>query len=1142
MIRSIIQYISLPFVCIFTFQSVALAVPNMASVEIPIQAGTVVRGWDVQQKGNEVSFVSNRNRPVVFVVQDAHDNFSVQKNIEHIISSLLPSLAAERVVVGVEGSYKKVSLEFLRKYPFQSLRQKTSHALVRDGYITGAESAVISNDKPFDLFGVEDQKTFNQNLHIFQSIKKVEPRINQYLKGLYRVIEVLEKNVWSPELHDFHNAVAVYRDPAKTFHSYVMFLWEQAQMYDVDLYSYTHMQLFREILALSAGVDYVKLNDTIATLVRCVNESGVQRIFVPAPDAHVFNEGYYRYMQDLCVAAEKLSINVEEQYPLVSQQLVYYRKYALLDMELFLQELKRLETDIKNAIATTFEERQLIGIRKHMDLFARVFRLQATRMQVQTVRGNIEYNRFSKVMVKLMLLAQKYGVQTGFYKKRKVLEKMFDEALTFYDVAESRDGAMVHNLLKRMHYDEKRYGIMVVGGYHVAGVEKALADAGVASVIIAPMVDDMSQVAYTNRMLGGLTINDAHEKVVSHNTLNALFSEVDPAWEQHLEYTFDETYLSYAGTELLDLLGLPGTHEAVSFLNENRNAIIHYLQTKNTIGHDGAVQRVMALQNDISQKDKVYARIRNIAAELTTIRSVSAEENISEKKADSDGDIIVENAENIPAREIVTAQPYAAKKKPVNVLVAVMPSVLGGSYGGNLLAKLIWPNLGHQPKEQTGSDVDNKRPGKIRKGDDAVKKQSLNDIEPVDSVRNQKPEVGSLVLINMMTSEKKDNKIHIGASAGDRAFLRDAYNDIVQNFCGVLKDVDIKTITVSKKYFRVKLVQNTLIVPHNLMLSQDKDSLRKEMMYALVQPNRNISDIAHEACEELDDSVVQLFGGMQATERAVRTLGVWYAVYHDLLNGADAMYFIRNRAKTFGVEAEVEVALEAGTSIAMQRAVFLLAIHDVTSSTALLSEDIMRKVLVPVMRVYNFLNEQNISDGIVSGVEEYVIQQEGTGDFRRDIVDAEKKVSTYAEHGSALPVKIYMDAALKKTGHMRFLEKVFAEEEANGVPVQLVDDEAEAHICLGVDGISRMIGTHVFLFSTDDMSVVYAEVMTFAMLFHVVIASIVSDTGIGKADFSVFRWSERMNGAYCLQRALIDGLVKNVMNTVVKNQMIDVAA
>ncbi len=70
-------------------------------------------------------------------------------------------------LVLVEGGTGDVSLDSLRRVAWKKVRQRVSEDFLRQGKITGEEYLQLASDYPFELWGVEDQSLYRQNLNVF---------------------------------------------------------------------------------------------------------------------------------------------------------------------------------------------------------------------------------------------------------------------------------------------------------------------------------------------------------------------------------------------------------------------------------------------------------------------------------------------------------------------------------------------------------------------------------------------------------------------------------------------------------------------------------------------------------------------------------------------------------------------------------------------------------------------------------------------------------------------------------------------------------------------------------------------------------------------------------------------------------------
>ncbi|MBQ3834368.1 MAG: hypothetical protein II816_02485, partial [Elusimicrobia bacterium] len=111
--------------------------------------------------GKVISYNNSGSDTVVINIQDLHCDYSVQKNIYNIIDELCEKYNISNVYV--EGGIGTPDFGvFSHLNP--SYKKTVLENLLKSGTLTGAEYYAILNDKKDFLKGVEDEKSYNQNI------------------------------------------------------------------------------------------------------------------------------------------------------------------------------------------------------------------------------------------------------------------------------------------------------------------------------------------------------------------------------------------------------------------------------------------------------------------------------------------------------------------------------------------------------------------------------------------------------------------------------------------------------------------------------------------------------------------------------------------------------------------------------------------------------------------------------------------------------------------------------------------------------------------------------------------------------------------------------------------------------------------
>jgi hypothetical protein len=135
--------------------------------------------------------------PDYFLVQDVHREPSVQSQIATLIEKGYKQWGVKKIFM--EGAYTGVDLSVFHRVPTKT-QSYLLEQLVKDGHLSGAELAAIHIMErewgdppvsPFQLFGLENPKLYQENVMAFQSVVAQRDRALEALVPIRRLQETI---------------------------------------------------------------------------------------------------------------------------------------------------------------------------------------------------------------------------------------------------------------------------------------------------------------------------------------------------------------------------------------------------------------------------------------------------------------------------------------------------------------------------------------------------------------------------------------------------------------------------------------------------------------------------------------------------------------------------------------------------------------------------------------------------------------------------------------------------------------------------------------------------------------------------------------------------------------------------------------
>ncbi|MFH1383524.1 MAG: pantetheine-phosphate adenylyltransferase [Candidatus Omnitrophota bacterium] len=548
--NSIFKILSLTIAIIFTANTIAFSAPDFIyRIRIPEKYGKVKERWKSDNEDKQ----DKANRTII-VVEDAHENFTAQKNISEIIHTLIPQCDEKNVVVGVEGGRDEISLSQLSAYPIADIRGKVSEEMMKKGYFTGAEHAAITSRYPLLLYGVEDEKLFKKDFKAFHTINTYKPQLENMFAHIEDTMETLKNRMYNKELMLCDVSYERYCNGEESFDESFQYIGELWKEHNGDFSSFPQIELCKEIAV----------------------------------------------MQSL---SSKDALSIE-------------RKYALLDVYALDAELRRMFYEVKKILAHSDDELKLIEINDVCNRVRKLLSLEAQRKDAEAQVLSQITEEYPRLLQRLEMFKEKYIVDSkkeNYAVDSDLMKKTIGMAQEFYTLAQQREEAMVDNLLKRMDTKDKTYGVLVAGGYHSPGITNILREKNISYLTIRPHIGELSEkTGFMDRMMGRLMPIAPHMTSYIHTSYMSGLLEMlcGRLGKEKVLSLFDDEWTKKVGDN-------PDAASLLLLMKDNPN-ISTDIQKKAPFIHQAAQEIAgMILQEATEGKDRdsIIKRVKEIAEE-----------------------------------------------------------------------------------------------------------------------------------------------------------------------------------------------------------------------------------------------------------------------------------------------------------------------------------------------------------------------------------------------------------------------------------------------------------------------------------------------------------------------------------------------
>lgn len=415
--------------------------------------------------------------PVVLVVQDMHDVADAQKNISTLLADL--STAGKVSLFALEGATGDFRLEPFRRFVPADLLASVADGLLRRDLIGGPEHAgLVAPDAP-RLFGAEDPALYRQNLAAARA-------------ALHRQSEV--RRALAPARHALADAHARWDSPAAHAHALKAIDKAAGRLSLADYAAHLlsqpgaaaapvpNVRRLATALARERSMDFPRVEserrEFLARLSKALNERENAELLHRVVEHRAGRLGYGALFDALDGFARRHGLTLSD-YP----ALTAYRRYAeateSIERGPLLTELADLERRVEDALAVGPRARRLLVLERRW------------RLLTQLVDLSLSPDGWSAYLVERDALRRwpadlaALDVDLPRFPSPESL-RPFE---SFCERASRRNDALVANTLHRMRRDGARVAVLVAGGFHTPGLEKALVRREVAVGIYTPRVD-----------------------------------------------------------------------------------------------------------------------------------------------------------------------------------------------------------------------------------------------------------------------------------------------------------------------------------------------------------------------------------------------------------------------------------------------------------------------------------------------------------------------------------------------------------------------------------------------------------------------------------------------------------------------------
>lgn len=433
------------------------------------------------------------NRKQVIVIQDAHAILDAQNNIRELIQYFQKQYGVR--FIALEGGAGKLDPLLWRSFPDQKIKSEILENYLKRGELTGAQMAAILSSEKSNYYGIENGELYEKNYLAYLNAQKVKDAALQQITSIRTALDLERKKVYSEKLNSLHEQSEKLKAEQSSLVDFLKYAQSEIVTSDSRAefdQKYPQLSVLMSSLDKEATASALNSDAAIRQMAEQFKKKFIHKL--SKSEAMTFHGKYQEYasgqgdpaafLKYLVSMAESVGVKPHLTSEMKALLGNHEALVAIRGTRLF-EELQQFTTETENRLAVKSEEKQLIEKYKQLDWLRDLASLELTRDQFDDYQQNPEFY-FS-----------------GLPKTD------FEPALAFYGHALARDKALFENLNQLLEKEKTKSAIVLAGGFHSQGFEKALKEKGFSYAVVTPKISSLNgQEVYQDVMRGKISFKN----------------------------------------------------------------------------------------------------------------------------------------------------------------------------------------------------------------------------------------------------------------------------------------------------------------------------------------------------------------------------------------------------------------------------------------------------------------------------------------------------------------------------------------------------------------------------------------------------------------------------------------------------------
>jgi len=448
---------------------------NLSKITIPEDYGIIK---EVYNAGSD---------KIIINIQDAHSSLGAQESINKVIEGLVNTYGLK--LVALEGARGHVDTSFLQSYPDEKKRKELADYFLKKGKINAAEYYKASSNSDVKLYGVEDASLYRENVASYIESLKNKGKIHRAVIMFKKAISDLKARTYSKALRELDQKRQQYRLQNISFKEYWEYLGRVSRKLNIDISEFKNVEALLEASRFEERTDFQKAQKEREALIELLSKSlakdDLQELLEKSFSFRLGKIQSSLYHNRLREFALSCGIDISL-YPNLSGYTDYINMHDKVLIDDLFNELNDIIYKIQGKLFRNGEERVLANASRKADILIDLLDAKIVNRDLAYYKAHRKEFIPQNIAQELSPLMVKHNVLTNLVPDMRAIAEALPVVERFYEIAGSRDAAMIRNTIAKMEQDKRSLAVLVTGGFHTEGITRLLKEQNISYMVVLP--------------------------------------------------------------------------------------------------------------------------------------------------------------------------------------------------------------------------------------------------------------------------------------------------------------------------------------------------------------------------------------------------------------------------------------------------------------------------------------------------------------------------------------------------------------------------------------------------------------------------------------------------------------------------------